>query len=131
MVRSLQMYETIEQILLIFKLLGKFERLQEGKGTPIPKNSPLVKLSPSKDPQKAAEDEMDRLMALRQHERNIMMRLRTVIKQLVYYNKFMQQRFIFRAQEMLAVLEAKVRELNILMHNEELNEDLADTLSQN
>ena len=70
-------------------------------------------------------------MALRQHERNLMMRLRTVIKQLVYYNKFMQQRFIFRGQDMIQVLEAKVRELNILTHNEDLNEDLGDNLSQN
>ena len=74
---------------MIFTLLGKVERLQEGKGTPLPKNSPLVKLSPAKAPQKAADEEMDRLMDLRQHERNLMMRLRTVIKQLVYYNKFM------------------------------------------
>ena len=29
------------------------------------------------------------------------------------------------------MLEAKVRELNILTHNEDLNEDLGDNLSQN
>jgi hypothetical protein len=48
------MYETIEQIILIFTLLGKLERLQEGKGTPLPKYSPLVKMSPTpnKAPQK-------------------------------------------------------------------------------
>ena len=133
MVRSLQMYETIEQIILIFTLLGKLERLQEGKGTPLPKYSPLVKMSPTpnKAPQKQADEEMERLMALRQHERNLMMRLRTVIKQLVYYNKFMQQRLIFKGQDMIKVLEAKVRELNILTHNEDLNEDLGDSLSQN
>jgi len=131
MVRSLQMYETIEQIILIFTLLGKVERLQEGKGTPMPKNSPLVKLSPSKAPQKSADEEMDRLMAIRQHERHLIMRLRTVIKQLVYYNKFMQKRFIFKGQEMMQVLDTKVRELNVLTQNEDLNEDLGDTLSQN
>jgi hypothetical protein len=31
---------------------------------------------------------------------------------------------------MMQVLEAKVRELNILMHNEELNEDLGDKYSK-
>ena len=68
-------------------------------------------------------------MAIRQHERNLMMRLRTVIKQLVHFNKFMQQRFIFKGQDMIQVLEDKVRELNILTHNEDLNEDLGDNFS--
>ena len=58
------------------------------------------------------------------------MRLRTVIKQLVYYNKFMQKRFIFKGQEMMQLLDTKVRELNVLTHNEDLNEDLGDSLSQ-
>ena len=109
MVRSLQMYETIEQIILIFTLLTKLEKAQDQRMSP-------VKYSPTKSPIKAQkEDELERaekLKAKRQQERMLSMRLRIVIKQLVTYNKFMQKRFIFKGVEMMGVLGEKIRELN-------------------